>query len=134
MSAERGGAPQSGGDWTLRVGGTPLLRFCDPPAAVRELLVATYGRLLRHGGDAPLSIEFRAPLSGSHEVHLSTSGCGPSPSTDVASYCATGTVDAPSCRSRTAIGDWPWTPLSTGSGKSSVLAHLLADATAHLAE
>ena len=67
-------APESGGDWTLRVGGTPLLRFCDPPAAVRELLVATYGRLLRHGGHAPLAIEFRAPLCGSHEVHLATAG------------------------------------------------------------
>lgn len=172
-------APQSGGDWTLRVGGTPLLRFCDPPAAVRELLVATYGRLLRHGGHAPLSIEFRAPLSGSHEVHLATAGLravavngrrfllcdgkGRRAELPVSDGDRRLAVDpAFDARPRGALQllvdrlvEWRMAAEGMvalkgaaavvpeggvalvgfgGSGKSSVLAHLLADATAHLAE
>ncbi len=172
-------APESSADWTLRVGGTPLLRFCDPPAAVRDVLVATYGRLLGRGGHAPVSIGFRPPLSGSCEVHLATAGVrtvvvnrrhfllcdgqGRRAELPVSDGDRRLAVDpAFDARPRGALQllvdrlvEWqvaaggmvalkgaaavlPEGGVALvgfgGAGKSSVLAHLLADATAHLAD
>lgn len=168
-----------GSDRTLRVGGTPLLGFRDPPAAVLELLVATYGPLLGYGGDAPLSIEFRPPPPGTCEVQLATAGVrtvaadgrrfllrdvqGRRAELPVSHDDRRLAVDpAFDTRPRGALQllvdrllEWragaegmlalkgaaavvPEGGVALvgfgGSGKSSVLAHLLTDATAHLAD
>jgi hypothetical protein len=64
----------AGAGVTLSLGGMPLLRFGEPPAAAAELLAGTYGRLLGPGDDAPVSIEFRPPPPGTYEAEMATAG------------------------------------------------------------